>query len=307
MMADTPVPLPTRHVITAAVHVSHLVDTRPATQAVLDASYANYPTGGVFGVPDLRAGQQLLTFVGYVNQDADGYTSTESLVNLRTLDMDDAAEVLIRQYLQVANPSWLRIATGVLADGSDEANLAGGYIPQDAAASLTSVLPDADQREAMLMALGRRYDAEANAKIGRQGEEHVVAELRHELVNLGYPDLADNVSHVALVSDQLGYDITAPRIDGTKRRVEVKTTGRAVSSDVTFYVSRNEYETARQPGWYLVVCRLSADTTVTTVGWCTGGAVRAKCPVDLDPRGRWQQAEITLPAAQLSAGLPPAV
>ena len=55
------------------------------------------------------------------------------------------------------------------------------------------------------------------------GEDLVVDAARAELQQLGHADLACSLCRVSLTSDQLGYDVTAPRVGGPPRLLEVKT------------------------------------------------------------------------------------
>jgi hypothetical protein len=72
--------------------------------------------------------------------------------------------------------------------------------------------------------MGRRFsDADAR-RTGDLAEAHVTKACRAQLSGAGRDDLAALVRRVSLTSDQLGYDVTAPRLDGSTRRLEVKGT-----------------------------------------------------------------------------------
>jgi hypothetical protein len=144
--------------------------------------------------------------------------------------------------------------------------------------------------------------------IGAIGEELVVAALRTDLIALGYPELARAVRHVSLESDQLGYDITAPRVGDTTRLLEVKTTNAAEAEMITFHLSRNEAETGlRYSEWALVVCTITnvAAREGQIVGWKRATALAPAFPVD-SPGGRWESVAVTIDVADLLPGLPPA-
>jgi hypothetical protein len=173
---------------------------------------------------------------------------------------------------------------------------------------LSELIPDADRREEILRALGRRFDDAYRRLVGAIGEKVVVARAREELEDLGYPDLARAVRHVSLETDQAGYDVSAPRVTGRPRLLEVKATN-VDGEEFVVYLSRNEAEMgARFDEWALVVCRITNvdDREGEIVGWCTGRQVAKVLPAD-SPSGRWQVAALTISKAELIPGIPGAV
>ena len=87
-----------------------------------------------------------------------------------------------------------------------------------------------------------------NKLIGNQGEDVVFLAEKRELRQNGKPDLAKKVEAVCKTDDGAGYDILSFELDGTPKRIEVKsTTGRPPGPDSSFgfYLSSNEYEHAR--------------------------------------------------------------
>ena len=171
--------------------------------------------------------------------------------------------------------------------------------------TLSEIVPDPVQREAILLALGNRFDPTAATQTGTIGEEFVVSECRSLLRSAGYEDLACKVQRVSLISDQLGYDVVAPTISGGSRRMEVKTTSRG-GEVVEVIITRNEVRVGlRDPSWALVVCRVIPDGSVHPVGWCRGSVLRPLLPTDVHPHGHWLAVGITLTSDLLSDGLPP--
>lgn len=166
-------------------------------------------------------------------------------------------------------------------------------------------MPDPQGREELLLARAQRFDDQAQCLIGEIGEELVVTAARQELAELGRADLARGVRRVSLVSDTLGYDVSAPRTSGRPRLLEVKSTTRA---DVTFvvHISRNEAKIGQTyPDWALVVCRVD-DVEARSgeiCGWCQAGDFAARLPRDA-AGGHWEQAAIELSADELLPGLP---
>lgn len=256
------------------------------------AGYAHYSSGGVYPPEDLRLGEQLLLALGLLREEEGHLYPSGDVREVVAAADPDAYELLLVRALEFAEPAW--VAEHELAS-------------EEVVATVAELIPDPDRREAFLLALGATFDDSARKALGTRGEEAVVEMLKEELVGFGRERLANDVRRVSLVSDALGYDIVAPQLDETKRRIEVKTAGRAGEGLVKIYLSRNEAEVGRRdPAWSLVICRLGADEAISIVGWCRGSALEPYLPSDR-PAGRWVQAELEIPEAILIAGLPAAV
>jgi hypothetical protein len=159
----------------------------------------------------------------------------------------------------------------------------------------------------MLIALGRRFDDAHQRLLGEIGEEVVLATARAELQSLGYPVLAARVRRLSLETDQTGYDITAPRIIGSPRLLEVKATTTTAEAEISVHLSRNEFKTGiRYRDWSLVICRIT-DVPARAgeiIGWSTAAALDGLTPTDCE-RGRWESAILTIDVNSLLPGLPP--
>jgi len=77
-------------------------------------------------------------------------------------------------------------------------------------------------------------------EVGEIGEDIVTGAARSELLDLGHADLARAVRRVSLISDQLGYDVVAPRVGGPNRLLEVKATTGPHDDPIRIHLSRNE-------------------------------------------------------------------
>ena len=158
--------------------------------------------------------------------------------------------------------------------------------------------------------MGRCFSDNHRRAVGEIGEELVTAAARHELLALGHSELARAVCRVSLLSDQLGYDVTAPRIMGEKRLLEVKaTTIEPTAETIPIHLSRNEADTgATLSDWSLVICVVEdvAERSGHLLGWCPASAFADLLPTD-SGSGRWEQAAVELPSAGLMDGLPGAV
>lgn len=275
--------LPTAHAIAAALHVAAIIDPRGSTVGDAFESYWHHATGGSFPPDDLKRGEALLLSAGLVTEQDGILYPTEDLRTLLDGTAEDATLVL----------TWRALA----AMPSAPSNVSDH--------DLAALVPDPDRREEFLIALGRTFDDTMRRELGAAGEELVVAEARQQLEGLGYPQLAREVRRVSLLSDQLGYDISAPRIHAPRRLLEVKATS-TDEDTIAVALSRNEAETAqRLRDWYLVVCRVESTTPLAghIVGWARYDSFETLLPVD-SAGGRWQQAEIRLRGADLIPGLP---
>jgi len=84
-----------------------------------------------------------------------------------------------------------------------------------------------------------------NARLGRAGEEFVVAFERARLIHDGQARLADSVEHVARTrGDGEGFDILSFEISGRERLIEVKTTKHGPYTP--FFVTQNEVRVSEE-------------------------------------------------------------
>jgi hypothetical protein len=214
------------------------------------------------------------------------------LEDLLTLLEDEAAAVILERV----------VLTG-LSGGPDPSECPEVVVK--ATELLEALVPDADRREVLLIALGRQYDEASRTALGTLGEEHVVACAREELMQLGHAALAEGVRRLAAIVDNLGYDVVAPR-PGGRRRLEVKTTRRPDDGLVRFFITRAEIDWGqRDADWALVVCRALPEGDIRLVGWCRACALEPYLPIDGEG-ARWVTAELIVPASVLEPGLPPA-
>ncbi len=279
--------LPSLHVARAALHVAVIVDQRGSRSADAEESYWHHATGGSFAPADLHRGERLLIDVGLLVERDGQLTPTPHLAQLVQGSPADALVVLTQRLLALTQPFELEAP--------------------DTAGQLAELIPDAARREELLLALAQRFDDTFQRLVGEIGEELVVNAARTELRNMGRPDLAHEVRRVSLLSDQLGYDISAPRVTGAPRLLEVKaTTTDGAGRSLAIRLSRNEADTGTTlPDWALVACQV--ENTVQRqghiIGWCTCHALADLLPSDC-LTGRWEQASLALPLDRLSPGLP---
>lgn len=283
--------IPSAHVVRAALRVGALIDGQGSPIAAAATAYVLYQSDALYSPQDLRLGERLLLDVGLLGLVGDQVLPTPSLDEFLALEEAEATVLLLGLAIDAAVPPDL-----------DQAPAA--TISTELRRIAEALISDPDRREAFLLARGLKHDNNALAAIGSLGEELVVHVARQELVELGRDDLARGVVRLSVFSDQLGYDVIAPRIDG-RRRLEVKTTSDHRDESIfRFYVSRVEAEVGRtDPDWALVACRAYGEVA-TLVGWCRASTLEPYFPNDSDG-GRWASAELQLPASVFEPGLPP--
>jgi hypothetical protein len=277
--------LPTRHLVDAALHVASLLDPRGSPLADAHESYWLHATGGTVPPADLERGERLLVASGLVDERQRILYPKPELIDLLRGTNDDAVSLIAFRVLA-------RSATPFGVSDPD----------------LLELVPDSVRREELLALLRRRFDDVRRREIGAIGEELVVASVRDVLCQLGRPDLAREVRHVSLESDQLGYDISAPRVSGPRRLLEVKaTTNLESDNEVVVHVTRGETEVGvtYPEQWALVICRVTdvSGRRGGIRGWCGAQAFVPLLPTD-GHTGRWETASIELRSELLEPGLP---
>lgn len=288
----------TRHELIAAYWVGRVLGADGAEPAVAHESYLSLPLGGRVGLGELRAAEARLATTGLTSVVDGRIVPDKRLAEVCRLNEQQGCELLLALTLDVERPLWLMTATG------DGATLRPELLPDEVRAVVNAVIEDPARREAFLLARARKVDADDRARIGAIGEIAVVAACQQQLEAAGAPGLAANVRRVSLISDELGYDVTAPRLDGTSRRVEVKTT-RAAGALIPVVLTRTEATVGiSDSSWYLLIVRLDGDEQGRIVGWIDGEQIGPLLPVDQHSEARWETARLRLPAAVVTTGLP---
>ncbi len=285
--------IPPAHLVRAALRSGSLIDAYGSEIPAAHTAYLLYPSDALYPPEDLRLGERLLLDCGLLLQQEDLLHPTDQLRGLLAVEEAEATSILFE-----------RAVLATIDRGSTL--VADGALPPDARVVAEALIPDRDRREAILLALARKHDESIRAAIGSQGEEFVAERARDELTNLGLRDLAAQVRCLSEISDQLGYDVVAPRLGG-KRRFEVKTSGRQSDGLVHFYISRAEIDVGlRDEDWALVACQMQIDRGIQLVGWCRASTLEPYLPLDAEG-ARWMSAELSIPTTLFNPGLPPAI
>ncbi|OEE65870.1 hypothetical protein A1OO_08660 [Enterovibrio norvegicus FF-33] len=95
---------------------------------------------------------------------------------------------------------------------------------------------------------------QSNRQLGDAGEKAVIAFEQKQLTELGRPDLASRVEHVATINSSAGYDIKSFNDDESHKFIEVKTTTGGINT--AFYISANEVKVSTEKGQDYWIYRL---------------------------------------------------
>jgi hypothetical protein len=281
--------VPSAHIVRAALQAAAVIDAKGSRVTDARESYWRRATGGLFPAADMRRGEALLMDCGLLIDQAGVLIPTGDLRELLDGTVGDAVEVVTARAIEASAPEWLTADDGQPPRAFD------------------ALISDPLRREQLLLALGRRFDDSHRRLVGEIGEELVVSEARRELDAIAQHELSRRVRRVSLESDQLGYDVSAPRVGAGSRLMEVKSSTSAPSGNCGVHLTRNEAETGLlyPSDWVLVFCHVSdvESRHGEVVGWCTRKALGPLLPVDA-PGGRWEQAWIEIPAALFTPGLP---
>lgn len=269
--------------------------------ALVDArqSFRALPSAGLIGLDQFDAGAAVLSRLDLLSPNGETLVVDPKVATLAALEESAALRLLLEALLLRRPPGWLRNATATRVVRQD-------LIPDGERGVVESVFTDPSLREMFLLQAGRRVNSRRLDELGAIGELHALELCRMQLEQLGRPDLAAAAARVSQISDQLGYDLTVPALDGSDRRLEVKATRRA-GWQAEVYLSRNEFEQGKlDPAWWLVVVEIDADDAPSLLGHCRADALEAMVPSDRHEHGKWVSVRLQQIAPLLQAGLPPA-
>lgn len=284
---------PSVYLLQAAARVLELVGVSSQSRTALRNSYHTTASGGEFPARQLVMAEDWLMAIGWLVTEGQRLRIDPGRKHVLS-NPNELVRTLVQAIMLDGRPSWLATVHTPRGPRFD-------FIPVDAMQVLEELYERPD-REALLLAAARKFDEASLVDLGALGESTVLAEWSGALSLHGRSDLLGQLRHVSLVSDALGYDIVAPRLDGSEIQLEVKCyRGRIPRC----FITRNEFEIGRRlPSWYLVVCQAVTLTEATVVGWSSGERLKDRVPMDSDDFGQWQTARITFRAGELTSGLP---
>lgn len=291
--------IPTRHELRSAHQVARTLHAPQTAVSDAQESFRRLPSNGVLGTPDFLAGQRVLIELELIEFFEGSLAVHEQALTIAAMQDGAAVRLLLELLLERKPPGWLRNVTATK-------RVRETLIPDRERSAVEEVVTDPNLRELILLEAGRRVNSQRLAELGEIGEEYVLERSRRQLHDLERPDLAEAVIRVSQISDQLGYDITAPDLRGADRRFEVKATKRA-GWQAEVHLSRNEFEQGiHDPSWWLVVVEIDAEDHPKLLGYCRADSVAAMIPTDQHEHGKWMTVRLQQIAALLQEGLPPA-
>ena len=268
------------------------IHRRPPSRT-LESPFGHCRASGLIGLDEFDTGAAILGGLGLLDRNGETFIVPPEVRGIAEMPEGSAFRLLLDLFLGRRPPDWLRAA-------SAKEPLNSSVIPDRDLATVESVIPDRELREAILLEAGYRFDANRLATLGVIGEQYVVELCRAELVAAGRPDLSAQVVRVSTLADNLGYDVIAPTLVGTTRRLEVK-----ASRGGDIYISRNEFFTGcEDPDWALVAVGIDAQDRPELWGWLRASALVDLVPMDRDDQGRWQSARLLRIRDCLQPGLP---
>lgn len=286
--------LPSRYCVQSAQRCARLIGLNPVAIDAMESSFHSAVTQGMYRAQDLRSGQDLLEQLQLVSRDSNTLYPDVSLMEFGRCSEDEAIRIALAHLLQEEPPVWL-------ASAVEDDTIIYEYIPTEVTLYLDSILPDIARREAIVLAAARKYDHERLQQIGLEGELAVLDACRDYLTQAGREDLVNDVIHVSQISDQLGYDIVAPTLDGGTVRIEVKST--ATIANYAAYISRLEAVIGNaDQDWRLVFCQL-VHGEAEVIGHCSFNEIEYQLPLDRLP-GEWSSTKLQLRPIALQPGVP---
>jgi hypothetical protein len=149
--------------------------------------------------------------------------------------------------------------------------------------------------------LTHKIDVELIKQIGLDGELAVIEELTNSIPNSHHR----RIKHISLLDDSAGFDIQAPSVKNVETTIllEVKTSPRP-GDNFTFFISQNEARIARLNENWALVGVVSRAERYHALGFLLYHQFSDYLPVNIDARGRWESAKITIPKEIFQSGLP---
>lgn len=173
--------------------------------------------------------------------------------------------------LQSSPPDWL-VQAGAM--GLDEAyDLAIDFLPNPS--------------------LIEKFDQAVLNEIGLKGELAFIDHLRK---NHG---AYDEITHVSLFDDSLGYDVIHSDVSQNHFLYEVKTTSRPNSGYFEFFVSRNEFKTSMNASNWRIACMRISKGSCFFEGFVDWENLKHSLPVDQNADMVWSSTRVTVSTANL--------
>jgi len=122
----------------------------------------------------------------------------------------------------------------------------------------------------------------ANKRLGDRGEIIVLKAEEQRLIKLGKSNLINQIKHVSLSDDTLGYDIVSFEKNDEKRYIEVKSTRQKVGN-VSFLISANEMDKALTLDNFYIYIVFEADSIYPKIWKIKGNKALNEKLVSIEP------------------------
>jgi hypothetical protein len=174
----------------------------------------------------------------------------------------------------------------IIESSAPEWLIQGGAMGYEQAFDLASqFLPPSERKE--------KFDHAVLQEIGLRGELAFVEYLRNKHKS------NQEIRHVSLFDDSLGYDVICETYGQPKHMYEVKTTSRPNLGIFEFFLSRNEFETSMKiPNWKIACMRISKEK-VKFEGFINWENVNGFFPIDQGKDITWSSAKVTIKTIDL--------
>lgn len=290
--------IPSRHELRSAHLLARALRPPVTASAEAHQAFRRLPGGGGFGPADFDGAKRVLISAGLLVQEGDELRVDAAMVGLAEIGEPAASRLFLDLLLRRSPPGWLRPAASA-------GRLKHDLIPDAERVAIETVIGDPALCTEVLLQAGRRLEAERLAELAAAGEEHVVACCREQLVDAGLGELVGAVARVGGLGAELGYQVIAPGLDGSTRRLGVKAT-RTEHWRSEIHVTRDEYEQGiLDPDWALVVVEVAPAGEPKLIGWCRAESILSRLPRDEHELGNWGTARIEEVEVLLQEGLPP--
>lgn len=149
--------------------------------------------------------------------------------------------------------------------------------------------------------IAKKFDDKLRKEIGLAGENFVYSQIRNRLPSAKI----DQLKHISISDDTVGYDIRSPKIDSDGPvYLEVKTSIRP--GVFNFYLSRNEYKVSQKEldKWYVILVKIE-DKIPKILGFIKAETLYDITPVDKNVDiSKWQSVAIAVKQEWINRGLP---
>lgn len=169
----------------------------------------------------------------------------------------------------------------------------GDDIPVDAELAASSLGISLGRAMELIRSTWVKFNSVERHRIGLQGELLLVQLLS------GCPGVS--VSHIALESDILGYDIVAFYND-QRFNLEVKSTTR--TNRIGFFLSRNEYEVSLEDKCWRLVLIILKDGKISNLFEIDKKVLQLRAPADTERHTKWQSAYFEIDQSILLEPIP---